>query len=93
LYNRGEVRSPQWDAIGIAEDSTLILVEAKAHTSEFKGSGCQAKADGPNRSKIKKTITQFLGNDKVWMGKYYQTANRIVILKKLLEAGVKVSIR
>ena len=84
------VQSPQWDAIGVAEDSFLILVEAKGHTSEFKGPGCKANVDKPNRPIIKETITQILGDDEVWMGKYYQTANRIVFLKKLLQAGVKV---
>ena len=35
-------RKPQWDAVGIAEDNTLIIVEAKAHTSEIEGRGSQA---------------------------------------------------
>lgn len=31
-------RQPQWDAIGIAPDSPLILVEAKAHKKEVESS-------------------------------------------------------
>lgn len=74
-------RKPQWDAIGVAEDGTLIIVEAKAHISEIESSGSQARGDSLNQ--IKQEIEKVLGSDPVWLGKYYQTANRILYLSKL----------
>lgn len=75
---------PQWDAIGVTEDdSALILVEAKAHTTEIKGGGCKASEE--NKEKIMKQIEEVVGKDSVWQGKYYQIANRILFLKGLKE--------
>lgn len=74
-------RQPQWDAIGIAPDSTLILVEAKAHTDEMESKGTEAK--GESLVQIQKEIESVMGNDPVWMKDYYQTANRILFLSKL----------
>lgn len=74
-------RQPQWDAIGIAPDSTLILVEAKAHTSEIEGKGTGAK--GESLLQIQKEIESVMGNDPIWMKDYYQTANRILFLSKV----------
>jgi len=76
-------RKPQWDAIGVAPDSTLILVEAKAHTSEMESEG--SKATEESRIQIQRQIESVMGTDSVWMGKYYQTANRILYLSKIKE--------
>lgn len=76
-------RKPQWDAVGIAEDNSLIILEAKAHTSEIEGPGTQAK--GSSLKQIKEQIQNIMGNDPVWVNEYYQTANRILYLSKLQE--------
>lgn len=76
-------RKPQWDAIGIAQDNTLIILEAKAHTSEVRGKGSKAK--GNSYYQIQEQIQNVMGNDSVWMKEYYQTANRILYLSKLKE--------
>ena len=70
----------QWDAVGVAEDGTLILVEAKAHTKEIKSS---YKGTPKSRIQIKQEIEEVMGTDPVWMDGYYQTANRIFSLSKL----------
>ena len=75
---------PQWDAIGIGSDNALILVEAKAHTDEMESKkGCRAKGD--SYLQIKEQIENIMGDDSVWLGKYYQTANRILYLSKIKE--------
>lgn len=76
-------RKPQWDAVGIGEDDSLIIVEAKAHTSEIEGSGSDAKGDSYLQKK--EQIETIMGEDPVWMGKYYQTANRVLYLSKIKE--------
>ena len=76
-------RQPQWDAIGTNSESTLILVEAKAHTSEIEGSGCKATPE--SKQIIQESIVAVMGKDPIWMDKYYQTANRILFLNKLIE--------
>lgn len=81
-------RQLQWDAIGIASDGTLILVEAKAHISEFK-SKCGSK-NSYNRNLIETKIKSVLGYDKAWIDEYYQTANRMVFLNELINYGFKV---
>ena len=76
-------RKPQWDAVGIGEDDTLIIVEAKAHTSEIEGRGSNAKGDSYLQKK--EQIENIMGKDPIWMKEYYQTANRILYLSKLKE--------
>jgi hypothetical protein len=82
-------RQPQWDAIGIAPDDTLVIVEAKAHISEFLSGGCNSE-DPNNRYLIESKIKSVLGTDEVWMNQYYQTANRMVFLNELINLGFKV---
>lgn len=74
-------RQPQWDAVGYAPDSTLILIEAKAHTSEIEGSGTKAREK--SKRIIHNEIISVMGDDEAWINKYYQTANRILFLKKI----------
>lgn len=81
-------RQPQWDAIGVAPDGTLVIVEAKAHTSEMESDGTKAKPE--SKKIIKELIESVMGTDSVWMKTYYQTANRYLFLDKLLKANKKV---
>jgi len=83
-------KKPQWDAIGISNDGTVILIEAKAHPKEMI-SACSAKEK--SRLKIYKTMNDvqrmhFKGCknfDEIWMNKYYQLANRLTFFVKLTE--------
>jgi hypothetical protein len=79
-------RQPQWDAIGSAEtesgQSTVFLVEAKAHSSEMK-TKCGATK---GREKIVNAINKYKPaaiEEKVWLDQYYQLANRLVFLGEL----------
>lgn len=77
-----------WDAIGVAPDGTLILVEAKAHQGELE-KGCMAK-DPRSISIIRERVYATMGgNDEAWMNTYYQIANRYVYLDQLNAAGIK----
>lgn len=70
-------KSMCWDAVGIADDGTYVLVEAKAHAGELKS----AKIDRASGVEIKKrlvaTATSLGANGESWMGTYYQAANRL----------------
>ena len=96
-------RQPQWDAIGITEDKTLILVEAKAHTSEtitHKQTDEAKMSDGSKKNL--KLITESMresfeslnskGDFDVWLNEYYQLGNRLTFLTKLKEKGIKVKL-
>lgn len=74
----------QWDAIGVAPDGTLILVEAKAHTKEFENNTKMT-----DDSIIAKLIKDALGDDPIWLTKYYQLGNRYTYLNCLINAGIK----
>jgi len=81
--------SMSWDAVGISEDGTYILIEAKAHAGELKS----AKIDRASAEEIKTRLYRLadsLGGDSAaWMGMYYQAANRIFvqhILKEYVKA-------
>ena len=98
---------PQWDAIGYVDNNDggrkIILVEAKAHLEEIKGSGCGAKKQGrsyldirnilmdthtsPSNNKKTDLNTTSIFKDNIWLGTYYQTANRLAIWKKLNDEG------
>jgi len=89
LWPKG-CHTPQWDAIGRADsDDTIILVEAKAHTSETN-SPCGSK----NNENIEKIVNHLCEtckyinpaqkfNKDIWMGEYYQTANRLSVWHNL----------
>lgn len=85
--NRG--KTPQWDAIGISEDGTLVLVEAKAHISEIERTHCTAVSP-ESIEIIRKRIRDVMGDDEIWFKGYYQTANRLVHLNHLCKSGKKV---
>lgn len=96
---------PWWDAIGICEDETIILVEAKAHINETH-TKCSATSNSSKEliNKTLKEVYENLSNDKlcdtdwldskfdVWHNRYYQIANRLSFLVKLKEQGKKVKL-
>jgi len=74
---------PQWDALGVASDGTVILVEAKAHIAEvLTNSG--AKDPGSINmieSAFKKVQEDLKINTSYpWSAPFYQYANRIAHL-------------
>jgi len=86
-WKRLGIIKSQWDAIGLSPDGTLVIVEAKAHVKELESGGCGAGEK--NKARIAALVGQVMGDDPVWMGKYYQTANRYVYLDALLKADIK----
>lgn len=91
---------PWWDAVGLAKvnnEDTIILVEAKAHTSETK-SKCSAKSE-TSIEKIKISMRDThseLSKDEydedMWVNHYYQLANRLTFLVQLRKRGIKVKL-
>lgn len=91
-------RGPVWDALAIVEVGSdrpgVLLAEGKSYPDEVFGRGCQATE--PSRSQIAAAIAltqRWLGIDQDperWMGRLYQTANRLAHLYWLREvAGVR----
>jgi hypothetical protein len=83
-------RGPQWDALGVAGASP-VLVEAKAHLDELRSPSTAASA--ASRSKIERafaTVQHALGisDGPVWTARYYQYANRLAHLWWLRQNGV-----
>lgn len=86
------VGGPVWDAIGTVKLKTnnkhgVILLEAKSHIGEMKGSGSGAK--GRSREQIVQTLDEVgnaMGvNGQDWINSpYYQYANRLAHLYYLL---------
>lgn len=82
-------QGPQWDALGIA-GNTLLLVEAKAHIGEL-ASNCAATSTR-SLEMIKSALDstkRALGVtvDTDWLTGYYQLANRIAHLEFLRRHG------
>ena len=79
---------PQWDALGKADDGTIILIEAKSHPGEVKSS---TKATGNSLALIKETLqvthdglcAKIPFHGEIWLHIYYQTANRLAFWYKL----------
>jgi hypothetical protein len=103
FFNFWPARQPQWDAIGITEDKTLNLVEAKAHTSEtitHKQTDEEKMSDGSKRNL--KLITESMresfeslnskGDFDAWLNEYYQLGNRLTFMTKLRGKGIKVKL-
>jgi hypothetical protein len=85
---------PSWDALGILTTSLpnslpiSVLVEAKSHVPEVYGNGCQAGAT--SRELIEKSLNaakKWCGarEQADWMGRLYQSANRLAHLYFLRE--------
>jgi len=79
---------PQWDALGNADDGTIVLVEAKAHPGEVNS---RTKATGNSLALIKETLLNTHDclratipfREEIWLYKYYQAANRLAFWNKL----------
>ena len=84
-------RGPQWDALGIVDEKTVILVEAKAHIREFCTPGSAASA--ASRERIE-TALHAVASDLgaatrcSWADTFYQLTNRLAHLWFLRERGV-----
>lgn len=81
---------PWWDAVGISDDETVLLVEAKAHIQETK-TKCNATAEDSKRL-IKQSLMAthkalstkgHKYDESLWYSKYYQLGNRLTFLKNL----------
>lgn len=90
---------PWWDAVGIADDGTVLLVEAKAHITETK-SKCTATSE-KSQSLIKASLMEthkrlaikgHLYDAALWYSKYYQLANRLTFLNNLTSQGYNVKL-
>ena len=91
-------RGPVWDALAVVDARGdrpgVLLAEGKSYREELFGRGCQASE--PSRSQIAAAIVRtqrWLGVDEEperWMGRLYQTANRLAHLYWLREVvGVR----
>jgi len=92
-------RGLHWDATGIEESGTLILVEAKAHLSETNDGG-----SGATHPKSIKTINTSMSDtfnyykrggeypEEIWFKKHFQLGNRLTIVHKLNEKGISTKL-
>lgn len=83
-------KGPQWDALGVASDGKVLLVEAKAHPGEM-ASTCTAGAESRelivrSLDTAKRAFGAIDGAD--WIEGFYQYANRLAHLQFLRERGV-----
>jgi hypothetical protein len=74
---------PHWDALGVAADGTVILVEAKAYIEEMDTDRC--KASPASLEKIEKSLSatsKFMGAKPKgnWARTFYQMTNRLAHL-------------
>ena len=85
LYNFWPKRGPSWDSHGVTDKGQLLLVEAKSHIREMRGSGSGATSQ-KSIAKIAQSLKgtqQYLGtNQSVNWAKspYFQYANRLAHL-------------
>lgn len=87
-------RGPQWDALAVGSNGTVVLVEAKAHVNEL-ASSCQASERSLKTINQAFTATkQSLGvaPDSDWLNGYYQYANRLAHLHFLRSHGVPTAL-
>jgi hypothetical protein len=77
-------RGPTWDGLArvdLGEGGGILLVEAKAHPGEIRGSGTKATPD--SRARIAEAMAWTQGalgeplDPEAWLGPYYQLANRL----------------
>jgi len=81
---------PCWDALARLDSGGCIIVEAKSHVSEVYGNGCGAKGDALAliQSSVKRAEDWLgAGPDADWLGRLYQSANRLAHLYFLREVG------
>lgn len=83
-------RGPQWDALGTRGEQ-VVLVEAKAHISEFFSPGTAASPESRRRIAEAFALVQAdlgLEPTELWLDRFYQYANRIAHLWFLRNHGV-----
>ena len=85
LYNFWPKSGPRWDAHGTTDKGQILLVEAKSHIAEMRGSGSGAKAQKSiekitvSLEKTQKFLESCLSVD--WFSSpYFQYANRLAHL-------------
>jgi len=81
---------PCWDALARLDGGGCVLVEAKSHFPEVYGTGCGAS--GGSLALIRSSLArtqEWLGvsPDADWLGRLYQSANRLAHLYFLREIG------
>ena len=83
-------KGPQWDALGVASDGKVILVEAKAHASEMTSTcGAGTKSREVIERALEAAKARYGANSEAdWSVGYYQYANRLAHLQFLRERGV-----
>jgi hypothetical protein len=84
-------RGPQWDALGRADDGSILMVEAKAHIGELCSPPTQAS--GPARQRIaaalQETASYLQAKPRAaWESCFYQLTNRLAHLYFLRRHGV-----
>jgi hypothetical protein len=84
-------RGPQWDALGIGSDGTIVLIEAKARIHELVSS-CGALSASTRRiatalAGAKPAFSAPVTAD--WLNGYYQYANRLAHLEFFRAHGVE----
>ncbi|MDP9202384.1 MAG: hypothetical protein M3P26_10705 [Gemmatimonadota bacterium] len=83
-------RGPQWDALGVASDGKVVLVEAKAHAREM-ASTCAAGSGSLElivRALDAAKRHYSAPADRDWLRGYYQYANRLAHLQFLRDRNV-----
>lgn len=93
---------PRWDGIAVLtrknKKKTLLLIEAKAHKSELKGSPCMAEAASKENIRcliddVKKKHQDVFKQDANWLDTpYYQFSNRLAFLLYLQEEKFDVAL-
>ena len=81
---------PCWDALARLDGGGCVLVEAKSHFPDLYGKGCGAS--GGSLSLIQSSLgrtKEWLGMnpDADWLGRLYQSANRLAFLYFLRQIG------
>ena len=80
-----------WDALAkirLGRDAGILLVEAKSYPDEFFGNGCGASARSRNQIELALSTTRKwlgAGAQAEWLGRLYQSANRLAHLYLLRE--------
>lgn len=85
-YSFWPTNQPQWDAIGMTED-TIVLVEAKAHLKELNSylSATSEKSKILICETMRSVFDKYYsgGNFEKWTKKHYQLGNRLTFLKMI----------
>lgn len=87
-YNFWPANQPQWDAIGMTEN-TIVLAEGKAHIGELKSSLSARKEESKMLicETMKKVFNEcyIRGDFEKWKRNYYQLGNRLTFLNIMNE--------